>query len=443
MSTIRNIVFAVVYIGLAGCASVAQNNTPTPIFASPSSSQDVSGLINTSGSITCNPGNVRISDNSIPSEFSQFAVLSYCAYSQDFVVYQKAFVDKGITLSDQTCGVFFNELEAKRTGSSYLQTSANITGGAVTAVLAASTTHARALINTATLLTATNAWFEAYKSNFVLTPQLSKLQSKLQTNLRDPLAVQMKAKAGTGGYSTFDDAKRDLLKYDQLCSHQVLMEIVTESVATAELEPFDPVPSSVKVTKALSLIQAIYDVGSKNGAGIYDKGDFESLYTVAVMASNKEERVVFSNLLKKLRPRLAPHIDELKLDGDIDPAILEKFEYAGELQGLSTSGFVLELVTKFRDLAKSNKLVADAELALAQFKVREAADFKANAVPNKSFKSMAETSKEQNLLNDLLAERAKVVGAVITLLRFAPPSLTLAPRTISFGYRINRSNAKN
>ncbi|MDN2702049.1 hypothetical protein O0881_08590 [Janthinobacterium sp. SUN100] len=442
MPAFRDVVLSTAFINLVGCANVTKNNTPIPIFASPFEAQNMPEVASDSGKIECSMSAPKSSDSSIPSEVSQFSVLSYCAYTGNISTYQEAFVAKGISLADQTCGIFFRELEAKRTGSEYLQSSMNIAGSALTVILAASGSHARAVLNTATLLTASNAWFETYKSNFILTPELSKLQSKLQTDLKDPLAAQMNEKASKKGYTTFDDAKRDLLKYDELCSHQILYQIVSESVATAKLETFDSppsTPSSPKLAKALARINAIYSAASNNAAGIYGPGEFESLYAIAVMAESRTERLAFAELLKEERPSLKSHIEELKLDGDMDPVILEKFEYAGELLGLARQEFVIRLVTTLRALAKINNDLESARQSLKRLTANEKAARLQRGDKSEPFTGRTSKPHEQTVVDNLAYNRKTLIDSFEKLLAAPPPILASAQRPISFKFRVNRS----
>jgi len=280
-------------IFLAGCLQ-NQVKGPTPLFPPPDETIPTGSLPKDTVNQTQVDCSLKpyLDNGSIPTEFAQFALLSYCGYAQknlDFPKWQVDFIDKGIALANQTCDIFFNKLESQRSGLSYQQGNMNIIGSAVTAALAVSTQHSRAIFNAAVALTAGNAWFENYRSNYILTPDLQKLSQKIQTSLRDPLAEKMKEKSLKAEYRSFGDAKTDIQKYDNLCSPLVLQYIVSLSVETSELKPFAASTSLTESKEALALMKVIYaralNLPVDQISGNFSSGEFEYIYVIVTPPS--------------------------------------------------------------------------------------------------------------------------------------------------------------
>lgn len=358
MKTTRffTLMFAAFAISAAGCVNLPRTLEPEPIFAAPGSSVPVPNVpLDSSGSICVMGGNLP--DGSIPAEVTQFSVAMYCAYQRapgdaDYDKWMVRFVDKGLSLSDQTCERFFNALEARRVEASYAQTNMNIGGAAATAILAVTDTHRRAIFNLATALTAGNAWFENYKANYIMTPQTRKVHDLIQIDLRNPIRGQILAKSQANGYRSFDEAKQDIMKYDSLCSHKVIQDVVTEAVARAELHTFtQPVPGG-KAEKADKEKRDIYKVASGGVPGGFIDNQFEALYAVATMSTD-EERADAATALVDLYPDFANYVSKLGLDNaKVQPSTLTQFRYVGELLNLESS----RIVAKFRKLIKERIL---------------------------------------------------------------------------------------
>lgn len=340
---------------LSGCVNLSRTLEPEPIFPKPSEAINVSGL-DTNCATT--PGNVE--NNTIPAEIRQFAVAMNCAYQTQgdpakFPFWMVRFIDKGIALSDQTCGLFFGELEKRRVEASHAQTNMNIAGTAVTAVFAAAENHARSIFNMATLLTTGNALFENYKAHYVMTPQLRKLHNKIQQGLRDPVKAQIKSKsAGSPGYRTFDEAKQDLMDYERLCSHAVIVDVITDSVAKAEITTFGATTSP----EAAKLIEEIYQAaapkadGATKAAGRFGNAEFELLYVAA--SSPEKDRPAFAKAIGELYPQVKTYIANLKLDSTPSADILATFKYAAMLLGLEGRADIKDLKKKVSEYVAAN-----------------------------------------------------------------------------------------
>lgn len=344
---------------LAGCINLPRTTEPERIFPAPSAQAPIVDLPKGTDGKACSEGSTTVLQAAQPSELVQFAAIMQCAYlsqsGQEMTrrVWMTRFVDKGVALSNQTCELFFDELERRRIETSYAQTNFNITGTSVSAILALSQHHTRAIFNIATALTAGNAWFENYKSNYVLTPQLRKLHDLIQTQLRDPIGNQIKARNLANGYTSFDDAKHDLMRYDALCSHKVIQDVINEAVAKAKMDGFSPGVSASVQEQVNMLIKDIYSQASKNAPGTFAQGEFEALYVLAT--SSVADRMVAAKAYAK-DASVTMYITELGFDGKKSPDtnVLTKFRYIGDLLGMDTKPTILALRTRLA------KFVADA-----------------------------------------------------------------------------------
>lgn len=354
---------------LSACSNLPRTLEPEALFPGPSQSMDVSGLSTESDGSVCIKSS-KLVRKQIPSEATQFAVATFCAYQaqtqEDISFWMVRFVDKGIALSDYTCSAFFNQLESRRVEVAYSQTNMNLGGTAVTAVLAATGSNVRSIFNLATLLTVTNGWFENYKANYVLTPELDKLHTIIQDRLRAPIAVQVREKSGRGGYRSFDEAKRDVISYDQLCSHKVLQNVVSESIAKADLRPFSSGADPDKIARASALKQDIYQVASGGAAGDFAAGEFEALYALATTPGDSTQRTKAAKALSQLEPKLAPYLTKLGLDQPAIPAaVIANFQLVGELMSLASSADVRDIRAKIKQKVDATPLPATGAAAQA------------------------------------------------------------------------------
>lgn len=338
---------------LSACSNLPRTLEPEALFPGPSESIDVSGLSTGSDGNVCIKSS-KIVENKIPSEATQFAVATFCAYQaqtqEDISFWMVRFVDKGVTLSDYTCSAFFNQLESRRVEVAYSQTNINMGGTAVTAVLAATGSNVRSIFNLATLLTVTNGWFENYKANYVLTPELDKLHTIIQNRLRAPIAGQIREKSARGGYRSFDEAKKDVISYDQLCSHKVLQNVVSESIEKADLRPFSSGADPDNMARASALKQDIYQVASGGTAGDFATGEFEALYVIATTRGDSTQRIKAAKALSELEPKLATYLTKLGLDQPATPAAVSaNFQLVGELLSLASSADVRDIRAKIKE----------------------------------------------------------------------------------------------
>lgn len=355
---------------LVGCSSIHHTIEPDPILPAPSEARTVEGFGATDTTVDCSLA-TGPTGTKLPSEMSRFIQALYCAYragpeARDWI---QRFVERGTSLSDSTCNMFFNALELRRVESGYAQTNMNITGTAVTAALAATGNHTRGVFNVATALALGNAWFENYKSNYIMTPNLGKLHDKLQEALRRPIADDMKAKAQEGRYTSVDEAKTDVQKYDQLCSHKAIVALLDKSIEAAELERF-PIPGGLSPQEkelADQLTAKLYAKASGGKSGTFAPGELATLYAVFGEPKLRKE---YAAAAVELDPKLKEYISNLGLNADpVPPEVAETLLALDRLLKLAGSEAVntarlhiAELIKKKENKAGLSKEALSAQI---------------------------------------------------------------------------------
>ena len=312
---------AVLLLALTGCGTVNRTIEPEPILPSPNEGVSVPSVLTSGGNVRCELTPVA-TEGSIPTEMQLFAQAAYYAYSQSGSSTEpwiRRFVEKGIALSDRTCGLFFDSLERRRVDAAYYQTNMNVAGTAVTAILVAAGHKARSAFNVATALAVGNAWFENYKANYVLTPQLGKLHRKLQSEIRKPIGDAMREKSTANGYTSFDLAKSDLQSYDELCSHKAIVYFLEEAITVSKFETYGGGPSENDVAQADVLKNRLYAQAASGAPGTFSKGQVEQLFVVA-NSQNVERRKQVAQLVSDQDVAVGRYLKSLKFGEDVPDA---------------------------------------------------------------------------------------------------------------------------
>lgn len=334
-------VFAFSFL-LVGCAS--RTIEPERILPGPSESIQLTG-IDTSCAWKTKPFIPASGENagsvaSLQTEIQAFITARYCAeiaVAPNEQLWRRRFVERGVALSMHTCSLFFDSLERRRVDTSYVQTNMNIVGTAVTAILAIGGDHTRAIFNIATGLTLGNAWFENYKANYVMTPNLGKVHAKLKTELQEPFAEVLTAKAKKG-YETFDLALSEMYEFDKLCSHKSIVVLLDRAVEAAQVIRYTdaPAPSPADVAKAEDIKQLLYASATGGTKGTFTKEQFVLLYSLATTPD--EQREAAAESAGKISDGLDPMIKKLQLNAKTVPIeVLSRFIAIDKLLGTSSS----------------------------------------------------------------------------------------------------------
>lgn len=350
---------------LAGCQSLKHTIEPERILPRPSETLP----IDAKGGVSCDALQVDTASE-IPTEIQSFIRARYCAErstGDDQQRWIRRFVEKGVALSDRTCSLFFDDMEHRRVDAGYAQTNMNIAGTAVTAVLAASGNHTRSIFNVATALALGNAWFENYKTNFVLTPSLGKLHDSMYKNLRRPLSdeVLAKAKAKTNGYETLDEAVVDVQQYDQLCSHKAVVMYLEKAVENAEVTTFPSGIPAKNLAAANVLLAKLYKIAAPDGTEGFTAKQSALLYIIAT--ADDATRKSVADAATKLAPELGPFIAKLmpKLP-DMPVEVLTDLVSIGELLNYESDEQVRQTRLKVREELEAGKSTKDAKTTPAE-----------------------------------------------------------------------------
>ena len=223
--------FAVLAVaGISGCSTLPMHD-PQPILPSYSAAYSALPI---DPSICSDPGKASAGK----SQFERFRIQLECAAandSTDKAADRKAklalVLQEGMALSDQICGEFFSALELRRREVDFGATSVTATATALTTVLAAAGTHARAVTNIAAALTGGTAILESYKVNFVLTPDLYKVHQHIKSMRAERLGLNKAALNEGAGLS---EIKQLLLIYDDTCSVKAIQWVIREAVKAAQ-----------------------------------------------------------------------------------------------------------------------------------------------------------------------------------------------------------------
>lgn len=380
---------AIAALLLGGCSSVRHTIEPERILPGPSEEVSLAGIdkscdLNGKPTVDKTDSN-GLNTKSIQTEIQSFITARYCAevgppihaYRQlpenptqgqrsawetgqrawdvkqqaDWELqrnkWQRRFVERGVALSMRTCSLFFDTLEKRRVETGYAQTNMNTGGTAVTALLALGGAHARGVFNVATALTLGNAWFENYKSNYVMTPNLGKLHAKLKSELQEPLAAELTAKAKIG-YETFDLALGEVYEFDQTCSHKSIVVLLDRAIEAAEITRVSTGPTPSDLAQAEAIKAALFKTVDGKTGGTFTREQFALLYVLATTPDG--ERVDASTAAVALVDDLGSQMKGLGLNQERVPAgTIAQFLAVDKLLGLEGS----------LEIAAARKLVAE------------------------------------------------------------------------------------
>ena len=335
---VRNIAVFACSLGLlGGCANMGRSVEPEPFLPPTKAPLDVGALFQVKvDPSTCQSGGAGMTflkaDATIHSDYTRFIAYAYCTQETEHlaneetkkVVFQQhtqRFVELGIAVADGLCREYFDVLEGRRVEARYNQTNMNVAGGVITALLAAAGGHQRAVLNLATGLTAGNAWYENYKSNYVLTPELRKLYDKVR-QLQEKTSAEMRAQARPEGptsatanrYNTYGAAKADLVEYADLCSHKVMVDILNKSLDMARFTTEDVATPSANRDAAEALNAELSGLAGNKDGLLFKAETLEELYVIVTRGGKLDEMIAAINASDTLKPTLGVAVKGLKLD---------------------------------------------------------------------------------------------------------------------------------
>ena len=422
-------------ISVIGCSTVKPIN-PLPVFEPSNIAVTIDKETHhlSESDVKCDMPKEIWKKNVLPSAYSQFLISAVCAFreTQDQASDKfSRFTIDGVAFSNHSCEDFFNILEDRRTQSDVSKSAVNVAGSAITAALAEAGGHQRSIFNLATVMTAGNAGFEVYRAAFLLTPDLKQLRDLIQTG-RTTRADAMRQKALEKKYTSYTQVKEDLIAYDELCSHKVLVDVVNKSLANNKFTfPKQGIPYETRKANA-DTKRKMCETAEVEVASCTDE-KFGML--VAFADFDLSDRKILKSLLelKSVPPdmeAIKPFVTKLELaePSDKGRASVAAIRKMGIELGLSTDPGVALYVLAYQHLLQITSLKA--EIAKAQ-------DSSAVSAGKKdSEKKVVETMQKE--LNATLAKMKDRIDLLSTTKETKAQSANkpTVDHTISFAYEI-------
>jgi hypothetical protein len=223
---------AALLVTLQGCGTLKdlQRTNPDALFDAPDTRVTTAfpaGVL--SGSSNCEDAWIRAQTNAIPSDVERFTAVMYCGIGGSRSHWAR-FAEVGRSLADRHCNIFMDTLEDRRVHVAFNQTNITTMIGVASAILAKVGGHTQAIFNLAQGQLVTNAVSENYKSHYIMSNSIHQLREKMKSGqavLREEMQKSIEAQS----YTSFDDAKDDLMDYGDWCSHKTLIHIINESLS--------------------------------------------------------------------------------------------------------------------------------------------------------------------------------------------------------------------
>jgi hypothetical protein len=288
---------------------------------------------------------------------------------EHLLYWQRNLANDAIAVANMNCDYHFRDAEIDRATSEFRQGALNTVASAIGAGLAALSSHNRAIFNLATTSTAANSIAAQYKSIVFLTPLLRKLHKKLD-DPRKEVAAAIRAALTIEDMPRVMLLKAKLVEYEQLCSRESLVELLSQAV---DIPRYDP-PTDISLqaqNEAKQLMGELAKVGKTTSAKLTEK-IIKSLSTISTMTerikaiallkedtNQKELSDIADNLFKdefaeESRRKLNRIMVLLKYDDDTDLAAIK----------LALTGLLKETANKV--VAEANSVEAKKTMADAK-----------------------------------------------------------------------------
>ena len=277
---------SMVIVQLGGCATTSDwlQTNPDPLFVSPGTTYvlppDLKGI--DISRTDCEASWLKSQINAIPSDVDRFAAAMSCSLRGDATQHAR-FVEVGRLLASRQCDVFMDSLEDKRVHTGYNQTNMNTLVAAAAAILAKSGHHAQAIFNLATGAVAANSLVDNYRANYVMTHSLYQLRQKIREG-KAALDATVNTNIAQRSYSTFDQAKQDLMDYGDWCTHKTLVYIINTALAETKITTDTPEQSLAAKDKQTLFDQAKGVNDKIKGKALTDR-QFSLLFALSNRAS--------------------------------------------------------------------------------------------------------------------------------------------------------------
>lgn len=187
----------------------------------------------------------------------------------------RAFLLRGIALSDRLCANWFQELSQNQAKLDFFRSGISDVGSLAAAIMGLTRTASPAIGGVAAVTGFGQSLVSDYEANFIVAPDVGTVQQLVET-LRAQNAQLMVAEE-----LTYEDALRKLIAYDNSCSHAAVKRIVNQSMSKASAE-FQGYSSSV-VTAVLGTLRPLFAVA-------IDSDVVVALYAVCVGSPSDDEK---------------------------------------------------------------------------------------------------------------------------------------------------------
>lgn len=277
---------AMAVLALGGCATINDllQTNPDPLFTAPNTALVLPSTVNGLGAPTtdCESKWLAAQTTAIPSDVDRFTAAMSCSLRGGPAQHAR-FVEVGRLLATRQCDVFLDSLEDKRVHTGYNQTNMNTLVAGAAAVLAKTGHHAQSIFNLATGAVAANALIDNYRANYVMTHSLYQLRKKIKEG-QLLLDTAIDAAIAHQSFTSFDDAKQDLLDYGEWCSHKTLVDIINSALRDTKISAETPEQSLASKDKQALFEQAKLVDAKIKGKAFTDR-QFSLLFALAKMGS--------------------------------------------------------------------------------------------------------------------------------------------------------------
>jgi hypothetical protein len=175
-----------------------------------------------------NQGGLKLADMAKPGEKKTDDAITGTVITENIVL--KNYISKGVALSDQQCDEWLTNLSHENTKLSLDTGFFNIVSNTITSTLGLISVGSGASAAVGIGSAAVNSAGQQYRTSILFTVDFAELHSKIT-------AFRVKARAGmlAHNYKDFDEATRELITYDKICSRDAVQLLLQQSLRKAEL----------------------------------------------------------------------------------------------------------------------------------------------------------------------------------------------------------------
>ena len=164
-----------------------------------------------------------------PSEYSLFYQAEFTAQKDNTPDAVTKYVNQGIVLSDTVCNAWFDLLEETQANVEFTKNNTVIAAATATTIMGAVEAAAKEIAVVAAAFAGASSVLDNYQSSFLFTPDMHTVRKKID-GLREAAVKAMFRDEGNRPV-IYEEAKRRLLKYHQICSGAEVRDLIQTAVA--------------------------------------------------------------------------------------------------------------------------------------------------------------------------------------------------------------------